>query len=163
VRFVRTSAERSENVIDGNADMNAPRKSDGFVVPATPANNGGPRARGVGRGKGPSQEERLTGDHRAGLSAGPNAGQTARATCVKVFVPSTFTFDLRQEPYEVILHVRICAGGRRQRRSLPRYSLFMASSSECTRGQPRGRSVDVSPNRFALDATQSESPKGRPR
>jgi hypothetical protein len=121
VRFVRTSAERSENVIDGNADMNAPRKSDGFVVPATPANNGGPRARGVGRGKGPSQEERLTGDHRAGLSAGPNAGQTARATCVKVFVPSTFTFDLRQEPYEVILHVRICAGGRRQRRSLPRY------------------------------------------
>ena len=31
-----------------------------------------------------------------------------------------FALDSRQEPYEVILHVRICAGGRRQRRSLPR-------------------------------------------
>ena len=30
-----------------------------------------------------------------------------------------FTLDSRQEPYEVILHVRICAGGRRQRRFLP--------------------------------------------
>ena len=34
---------------------------------------------------------------------------------------SDFALDSRQEPYEVILHVRICAGGRRQRRSLPRY------------------------------------------
>ena len=33
-------AERSENVTDGNADMNVNRKSDESVVPATPANNG---------------------------------------------------------------------------------------------------------------------------
>ena len=33
-----------------------------------------------------------------------------------------FTPDSRQEPYEVILHVRICAGGRPQGRSLPRYA-----------------------------------------
>ena len=32
-------AERSENVTDGNAEMNANRKSDEFVVPATSANN----------------------------------------------------------------------------------------------------------------------------
>jgi hypothetical protein len=32
-----------------------------------------------------------------------------------------FAPDLRQEPYEAVPHVRICAGGRRQRRSLRRY------------------------------------------
>jgi RNA-directed DNA polymerase len=32
--------ERSENVSDGTADMNANRKSDESVIPATPANNG---------------------------------------------------------------------------------------------------------------------------
>ena len=55
-------AERSENVTDGNADMNAPRKSDGFVVPAKAANNGGtePPAESAG-GKGPSQVERRAG------------------------------------------------------------------------------------------------------
>ena len=60
--LVGASAERSENVIDGNADMNAPRKSDGFVVPAKAANNGGtePPAEPAG-GKGPSQVERQTG------------------------------------------------------------------------------------------------------
>ena len=35
-----SKAERSENVSDGNADMNASRKSDESVVPATPTNNG---------------------------------------------------------------------------------------------------------------------------
>jgi len=39
-----TKAERSENVSDGNADMNANRKSDESVVPATPANNGAAEA-----------------------------------------------------------------------------------------------------------------------
>ena len=36
---VHRPAERSENVSDGNADMNANRKSDESVVPATSANN----------------------------------------------------------------------------------------------------------------------------
>ena len=36
----RTWEERSENVTDGNADMNADRKSDESVVPAKSANNG---------------------------------------------------------------------------------------------------------------------------
>ncbi len=36
---VHRRAERSENVTDGNAEMNANRKSDEFVVPATSANN----------------------------------------------------------------------------------------------------------------------------
>jgi RNA-directed DNA polymerase len=37
-------AERSENVTDGNADMNANRKSDESVVPATSANKGAAEA-----------------------------------------------------------------------------------------------------------------------
>ena len=41
---VHVPAERSENVSDGNADMNAHRKSDESVVPATPANNGAAEA-----------------------------------------------------------------------------------------------------------------------
>lgn len=36
--------ERSENVTDGNADMNADGKSDESVVPTTPANNGAAEA-----------------------------------------------------------------------------------------------------------------------
>ena len=36
--------ERSENVSDGNADMNANRKSDESVVLATPTNNGAAEA-----------------------------------------------------------------------------------------------------------------------
>ena len=36
--------ERSENFIEGNADMHANRKSDESVVPTTPANNGAAEA-----------------------------------------------------------------------------------------------------------------------
>ena len=39
---------------------------------------------------------------------------------VETVQTSGITPDSKQEPYEGILHVRICAGGRRQRRSLPR-------------------------------------------
>ena len=38
---VHVQAERSENVPDGNADMNAHRKSDGPIVPAKRANKAG--------------------------------------------------------------------------------------------------------------------------
>ena len=41
---VQRPTERSENVTDGNADMNAHRKSDESVVPATTANNGAAEA-----------------------------------------------------------------------------------------------------------------------
>ena len=44
-----------------------------------------------------------------------------------------FALDSRQEPYEVMLHVRICAGGRRQRRSLPRSTLTESVRRFCTK------------------------------
>jgi hypothetical protein len=37
----RASVERSENVSDGNSDMNANRNSDDFVVPSTRGNKAG--------------------------------------------------------------------------------------------------------------------------
>jgi hypothetical protein len=36
---VHRRTERSENVTDGHADMNADRNSDEFVIPVTSANN----------------------------------------------------------------------------------------------------------------------------
>ncbi len=42
--MITAGVERSENVSDGNAEMNAKRKSDESVVLATPANNGAAEA-----------------------------------------------------------------------------------------------------------------------
>ncbi len=41
---------------------------------------------------------------------------------------NAFASDSRQDPYEVILPVRICAGGRWQQRSLPRFQLIEFAS-----------------------------------
>ena len=63
-----------------------------------------------------------------------------------------FAFDLRQEPYEVILQVRICAGGRRQRRFQPRSSGTEAARfrSEC-----RSAGSPTCASRGGLDRFQS--------
>ncbi len=112
-------AERPENVTDGTADMNANRNSDESVVPATSANNDAAEASAE------SIEERDSAKRNAqqpALSRTPcrTHGKSRGLHGVRE-APNDFAFDSRQEPYEVILHVRICAGGRRQRRSLPRY------------------------------------------
>src|SRR5690349_9604857 len=50
---------------------------------------------------------------------------------LRILIPRIdFALDSRQEPYEVILHVRICAGGRRQRRSLPRPGIVMSMATK---------------------------------
>ena len=61
-------AERSENVTDGNAEMNADRKSDEFIVPATSANNDAAEASAE------SIEERgsTKREHRAGTHSVPD-------------------------------------------------------------------------------------------
>ena len=109
-------AERPENVTDGTADMNANRNSDEFVVPATSANNDAAEASAE------SIEERDSAKRNAqqpALSRTP--GRThGKSRGLHGVREADFAFDSRQEPYEVMLHVRICAGGRRQRRSLPR-------------------------------------------
>ena len=102
--------------------MNANRKSDGFVVPATTANKGAAEAPAE-----PSEERdpakrnakqsalRRTPSRKRKLRGLHGVREAARKD-------RNFTPDSRQEPYEVIPHVRICAGGRRKRRFLPRWA-----------------------------------------
>jgi len=95
--------------------MNAHRKSDESVVPATPANNGATEAPAE------SAEERD--------SAKRNAKQAAlhRTPCrpkrktrgLYGVREDDFAPDSRQEPGEVIPHAGICAGGAGQPASLP--------------------------------------------
>ena len=110
---------RLVNVSDGNAKMNVDRKSDGSVVPAKSANKGGPKA--------PAEwmEERdpvERNTEQAGISRTQSRinDMTNRLAGYAQIAPSgRGAFNSRQEPYEVVPHVRICAGGRRQRRFLP--------------------------------------------
>lgn len=57
IRLVSAAvAERSANIPDGHADMNANRKSDGSIVPANPANNGAAEAPAESaEGRGPAK------------------------------------------------------------------------------------------------------------
>ena len=86
--------------------MNANRKSDEFLVSATPANNG------VAETPAESVEERDSAKRntaQAALSRTPS--RTKRKSRglygVREIRTSDFALDSRQEPYEVILHVRI--------------------------------------------------------
>ena len=116
VRGAHRQAERSSNVSGGTGDMNANRKSDESIVPATSAN------KDVAAASAESIEERDSAERNGVQSAlsrtlGRTHGKSRGLHGVR---EAAFALDSRQEPYEVILHVRICAGGRRQRRSLPR-------------------------------------------
>jgi hypothetical protein len=106
--------ERSANVSDGKADMHAGGKSHESVVLTTTANN--------------SAAEALAESDEGRDSAKRNVEQTALCrTPGRIKRRSRglhgvreaarkdtngFAFDSRQEPYEVVPHVRICAGGR---------------------------------------------------
>jgi hypothetical protein len=103
--------------------MNANRKSDDSIVPVKRANKTRTLAaelveeRGSPKGNTNQQALPRTQSHN-GMSIGWNVyGKYGECKFAR---PS----DPREEPYEVVLHVRICAGGRRQRRSLPRFHVF---------------------------------------
>ena len=81
--LVHRTTERSANVTDGTADMNAHRKSDEPVVPATPANNGAAEAPAESAEESPvspartgSQEERRAA--RLAPDAEPDQTQVIR-------------------------------------------------------------------------------------
>ena len=110
-------SERSANVSDGKADMHADGKSHGSVVPATTTNNGGtiaPAESNEGRDPAERNAEQDT-LHRTPCRIGKSCGLAG----VREFA-NDVALDSRQEPYEVILHVRVCAGGGPQGPSLPR-------------------------------------------
>jgi hypothetical protein len=90
---MRRSAERSENVSDGNADMHADRKSDGPIVPAKRANKTGtPAAELVeerGSLKGNDAQHVLVPDTAPGLASFPAyCASTARRAGNILTVPT---------------------------------------------------------------------------
>jgi hypothetical protein len=130
------SLDRPVNVSDGSTGMHAARKSDGSVVPAKSANKGGPEA--------PAEwmEERDPAERntkQADLSRAQNRsdGESHGVFGMRdSILGDCVALDSRQEPYEVVSHVRICAGGRRQRRFLPQ-SRAAITSRPCCESFPR--------------------------
>ena len=95
--------------------MNANRKSDEFVLPTTSANKGATEASAE------LIEERNSAKRNTKQATLPrtlsrNERKSRGLFGVRESVLHTenvFALDSRQEPYEVILHVRICARGPR--------------------------------------------------
>ena len=95
--------------------MHGRGKSDEAIVAVKPTNKGGAIRRGVGGAKGRGQGECEPARHARNCagSAWRSAGSHTAAREVRRKYP-------RWEPYAGKPHVRICAGGVRQRASLPR-------------------------------------------
>ena len=95
--------------------MNANRKSDEFVLPTTSANKDATEASAE------STEERDSAKRNTRQAVLPrtlsrNERKSRGLPGVReaaLHMENVFVLDSRQEPYEVILHVRICAGGPR--------------------------------------------------
>jgi hypothetical protein len=95
------------------------RKSDGSVVPAKSTNKGGPKAPAEWMEE-RDPVERNTEQADLSRTQRRNYGMSKWfASMRESILWGRLAFDSRQEPYEVIPHIRICAGGRRQRRFLP--------------------------------------------
>ena len=117
--FFDTSVGRSKKAKSRNFDMYVCGESDGFIVPAKRANKVDAYAlaaesaeeRRPTKGNAPQAHLRRTqsrGCKSQGLWRVRQGREAGRH------------MNPRQEPYEVIPHVRIRAGGRSQGRSLPR-------------------------------------------
>jgi hypothetical protein len=105
--------DRSENVYDGKSGMHVDRKSDGSVVPAKSANKGGPKAPAEWMEE-RDPVERNTEQADLSRTQRRNHGMSKWfASMRESILWGRLAFDSRQEPYEVVPHVRICAGGRR--------------------------------------------------
>jgi len=108
LRWLSNESERFANVSDGTANMHADGTSHGSVVPATTTNNSGtiaPAESNEGRDPAERNAEQDT-LHRTPYRIGKSCGLAGVRE-----VANDFALDSRQVPYEVILHVRVCAGG----------------------------------------------------
>ncbi len=123
--------------------MYATGKSDEPVVPVKRANKsicdcrgGVCGGKGFGRGEDaierdiPDSEPAATGTLQSPMSPGLERLREAivRGT-MDAFASKRFYVYPRQEPYDLMCHVRICAGGRPQGRFLPRSTAAIASGS----------------------------------
>ena len=111
---------RSENVTDGNADAYTDGKSDDSIVPAKRANKTRTLAAEL-------VEERESPKGNTNPKALPRTqchnGESIGWNVYDKYGECKFTRSShpREEPYEVVLHVRICAGGGPRGPFLPRY------------------------------------------
>jgi hypothetical protein len=114
------SEGRSKKAKSRNVDMHVCGESDGLIVPAKRANKAGAQYALVAE----SAEERRPAKGnalQAYLRRTQSRGcESQRLWRVRQARAAGRHMNPRQEPYEVIPHVRICAGGRSQGRSLPR-------------------------------------------
>jgi hypothetical protein len=116
------SEGRSKKARSRNVDMHVCGESDGFIVPTKRANKvdayalAAESAEGRRPAKGNASQAHLRRTQSRGCKTQGlwRIRQAARAAGRQ---------NPRQEPYEVIPHVRIRAGGRSQGRSLPRLIL----------------------------------------
>ena len=121
---------RSKKAKSRNFDMYVCGESDGFIVPAKRANKVDAYAlaaesaeeRRPTKGNAPQAHSRRTQSRGCESQGLWRIRQAARA--------AGRYMNPRQEPYEVIPHVRIRAGGRSQGRSLPRLIMRMEQRAE---------------------------------
>ena len=119
---------RSKKAKSRNFDMYVCGESDGFIVPAKRANKVDAYAlaaesaegRRPTKGNAPQSHLRRTQSRGCESQGLWRIRQAARAAGRHI--------NPRQEPYEVIPHVRIRAGGRSQGRSLPRLRRVIVNS-----------------------------------
>ena len=134
---------RPENAVSGTAGMYASEESDGLIVPKKRANKAGRRRRSPWREAGQPRatpQGTLRTGHSAGMRVvGPTKAYERSSGAPRMWAIRAVRYDPRQEPYEVIPHVRICAGGRPKGRSLPR----RLKSEQCSPDEMKGVPVTV--------------------
>ena len=110
--------------------LHGPEESDGVIVPQNRSNNGAAAPAESGQGRAPARrnawdEAAPRTQSRTGASSGlsrvrQRAKADRQARFTDPFRMPASPPDSRQEPSEVALHVRICAGGPGQPGFLPR-------------------------------------------
>ena len=123
------SVGRSKKAKSRNVDMHVCRESDGLIVPTKRANKVGAYALAAesAEERRPTKGNALQAYLRRTQSRGCKSQGLWR---VRQGREAGRHMNPRQEPYEVIPHVRIRAGGRSQGRSLPQLRLGRVSSVE---------------------------------
>src|ERR671923_1452831 len=117
------SAGRSKKAKSRNVDMDVCGESDGFIVPTKRANKVDAQyalAADSAEGRRPAKGNALQAYLRRTQGRGC---ESQGLWCVRQARAAGRHMNPRQEPYEVIPHVGIRAGGRAQGRSLPRLTL----------------------------------------
>src|SRR5262247_1005828 len=111
-----SSAGRSKKAKGRNVDMHVCRESDGLIVPVKRANKASAEALAAESAEG-KRSTKGNAPQAHSCRTQSRGSESQRLWRVR---QAARRMNPREEPYEVIPHVRIRAGGRSQGRSLPR-------------------------------------------